>query len=245
MSSQSELLRGALEREFATRKKNNGRYSLRAYARYLGVDASTLSKVVNGSRSPSDEFIHTIVKRLDLPITSIKPKTDKDIVYLSDREFQAISSWEHFAILDLATLSNFQSDASWISSKIGIKEVDVRLATERLLALGLLVLQNNVLKVTGRTFSNHPDCNTNEVKKEYQRQLLRKALEAVDNCKSSEKDITSITIAGDPKRIELAREMIKTFRRELCAFLESGEKTEVFHLTIQLCPMKTDSKGNL
>jgi uncharacterized protein (TIGR02147 family) len=239
MDANSELLRANLEREFNTRKKVNSRYSVRAFGAYLGVDASTLSKVIAGSRAPSQNFIETVAKKLNIPLKGSAVIQEQEMIYISALEFQAISSWEYFAMLDLVLLQDFQYDYVWMSSKLGIKEVDARIVVQKLLGLGLLREENNKLIKTAKSFSNHSDQTTNAVKKEYQRQLLKKALSAIDTCESDKKDITSITIAADPKRLDIAREKIKHFRRELCAFLEGGDQTEVLHLTIQLCPAKT------
>lgn len=40
------LLRSALEAEFESRCRRNWRYSLRSFSRFLGVDHSTLSKII-------------------------------------------------------------------------------------------------------------------------------------------------------------------------------------------------------
>lgn len=51
------------------------------------------------------------------------------------------------------------------------------------------------------------------------------------------KDITAITIAGNSKKIKQAKELIKRFRREMCALMEDGQGDEVFHFALQLYPV--------
>jgi len=243
MDQEAELFRNSLNKEFNNRKLVNARYSLRAFAQYLSVDHSSLSKIMSGQRPAPRQFIDVVEKKLGI----ISPKTtttvrDEEVTYLSSREFQVIANWEHFAMLDLVTLDDFQMDYAWIARKLGIKEVDARLVVDRLLRMGMLKEENGTLMKAQNFFSNHLGEQTNTAKKEYQRQLLGKALEAIDHCDPSDKDITSITIAADPKRMDVAREKIKLFRRELCAFLEGGVKTELLHLTVQLCPVKVERK---
>jgi hypothetical protein len=57
------------------------------------------------------------------------------------------------------------------------------------------------------------------------------------------RDVTSITLAVDPGKLRLASEAIKRFRRELAGLLETGQRTEVYHLNIQLIPI-TQGGGN-
>jgi len=43
-------------------------------------------------------------------------------------------------------------------------------------------------------------------------------------------------MAIDSSKLPAAKEMIRTFRRKLCEFLESGKKDEIYNLNIQLVP---------
>lgn len=238
MSNVDEILKSLLDKEFNRRKSMNSRYSLRSFAQFLEVDASTLSKVISGQRSPSKAFIEIVGNKLDLHLEATSPLREVDVGYLSTREFEVISRWEYFAMIDLITVKDFQYDFSWISRQLDIKEVDARIIMEKLIILGFIVMEKGLPVRTKKLVSNDLGKKTNAAKKEYQRQLIQKALTAIDDCDQERKDITSISIAVDPKRMEIAKEKIKYFRRELCAFLEGGDRTEVYHLTIQLCPVK-------
>ncbi len=52
-----------------------------------------------------------------------------------------------------------------------------------------------------------------------------------------EKDITSMTMAVDPKHLGKARSLISKFRRDLCDLLEDGDQEVVYNLGIQLYPI--------
>lgn len=60
------------------------------------------------------------------------------------------------------------------------------------------------------------------------KQYLEKSIEALENQTIEERDITNITMSIDPTRLPEAKKMIRDFRRKLCAFLEQGERTEVY-----------------
>src|SRR5437868_10916749 len=55
-----------LEQELTRRSSANPNYSLRAFARDLGVDSSFLSKLLNGKRSMTARTIYTLAPRLAL-----------------------------------------------------------------------------------------------------------------------------------------------------------------------------------
>ena len=48
-----------------------------------------------------------------------------------------------------------------------------------------------------------------------------------------------MTMAIYPKKLPMAKTMIRDFREQLCQYLETDNKTEVYELAIQLFP-KTD-----
>ncbi|RYZ86847.1 MAG: TIGR02147 family protein [Proteobacteria bacterium] len=151
--------------------------------------------------------------------------------------FSVISDWYHFAILDLTLIRGFKSDASWIARKLGIKKFEAIGAIERMKRLGLLVEDDGKLKKGQAFYSNYSEGVTSAALKEYQRQVIRKAMQAIDSCPQDRKDITSMTIAANSKKLKQAKEKIKNFRRELCEFLETGEKDSVLHLAVQLYPV--------
>lgn len=51
-----------------------------------------------------------------------------------------------------------------------------------------------------------------------------------------DREFTFITMAVDKSKMIEAKAMIREFRDKLCAYLEEGEKTEVYELAIQLFP---------
>lgn len=238
-----------LQKQFTDRCQKNPRYSLRAFAGLLGVDASTISQILSGKRSLSKKGLVSICEKLSatpkdlkvLGILAVAEGTD-DFYQLSIDRFSVLADWYHFAILELTYVSGFQSDAKWISQQLGISIVEAKTAMERLLRLNLLSQKSGKLFKTHETVTNHTGLNTSAARKTLQKQVVTKALAAIDEIPQEEKDITSITMAIDPKNLDKARGMIKKFRRELCTLLEEGEQSRVFNLAVQLYPISKQEK---
>ena len=218
------------------RSRANERYSIRAFANHLGMDSSTLSQVLSGKRPLSDKKIEAICKKLGITAPN-SVSAESEYNQLDVDAFAVISDWYHFAILDLTLLKSFKSDINWIARKLSIQPLEALRAVERLKRLGMLAEQKGRLVKAKGFYTNYSEGVTSAALKEYQRQVIKKALHAVDNCPQDAKDITSMTIAADSRRLQQAKEKIKNFRRELCAFLEDGESDTVFHLALQLYPV--------
>jgi plasmid maintenance system antidote protein VapI len=244
--------RSWLQKEFTQRCKRNPRYSLRAMARLIGMDSSSLSQILSGKRRVSNKLAERLCDRL-----GASPEV-RQIILNQDRQeisptyqqvtmdaFAIISDWYHYAILELTFTEKFQSDPNWIARTLGITSTEASLAIERLKRLELVREINGVLKKTDVFITNFADGVTGPAHKQLQRQVLQKALDAIDNVPQEVKDITSMTLSIDVEKLPEARKLIKQFRRSLTRFLENGKKTRVYHLGVQLYPVSSPTTNRL
>jgi transcriptional regulator with XRE-family HTH domain len=241
-----------LQKQFTDRCQKSPRYSLRAFSGSLGLDASTVSQILSGKRAPSHRALIEICEKLSASPKELKllgvlhqgdQTTPDDAYQLSVDTFSVIADWYHFAILELTYVSNFNSDRKWIARQLGISVHEATAAVDRLLRLNLLTEKSAKLVKTKATLTNHTGVNTSVARKTLQKQIVTKALSAIDDVHQEEKDITSMTMAIDPKNLDRAREMIKAFRRELCTTLEEGKQSRVYNLAIQLYPVSKTEDG--
>ncbi len=246
-SSESERTRFRLwlQRQFTERCKRNSRYSLRAFAKSLQMDASTLSKVLSGKRILSKHLMIAVCDKVGASpqdrqafglIAGSAENFDNYLQVQLDT-FAVISDWYHYAILELTYVSGFKNDAKWISRKLAITVEEVKSALDRLMRLGLLIEENGSLIKSSKWLTNQSAVDTSSAHRDLQRQIVSKALIAIDECPSELKDITSMTMAIDINRLAEARQVIRQFRRQLCALLEDGQQSQVYNLAIQLYPI--------
>ncbi len=240
-----------------SRIHRNSRFSLRGFARLLGLSPATLSGVLNQKRTlsmkaamaiaqklewdpkKSEYFYQKVAQELGGYRTVAKQSQDNLILKygeISLDDFNVISDWYHFAILEMTFISHFKSEPKWIAKKLGITVHEATDAIDRLKRLGLLIASEGKLKKSNKNLATPADHASRAIRKRH-KQILDRAKEVLDQVELSERDFTSITMAIDPKKIELAKEKIKKFRRELSAFLEKGNPREVYELSIQLFPL--------
>src|SRR5690606_19032961 len=101
-------------------------YSLRAFANSLSVDPSFLSKLIKGKRNLTPEMIAHMGKSLPLDEGEVKKfqnleiKTvdSKNFNHIDFKDFQIISEWHFYAILELVNLNGFVPDEIWISKQL-------------------------------------------------------------------------------------------------------------------------------
>jgi uncharacterized protein (TIGR02147 family) len=236
-----------LRSELIRRCKKNPKYSIRAFAKALEMDASTLAKILNGKRPIGKKATEKITQKLGLSPAEASSYLKNDLNESEEAAydrmnldlFDIISDWHHFAILELMTIDSFQPDAKWISRALGISLSEVKEALDRLVRCHMLEIKGDqwIDKSSGRSTNIMPDVTTAALR-QLQKQFLQKSIVALEEVPISQRDHTSMTMAIDREKILLAKEKIKTFRRQLAKYLSrSGKRNDVYNLTISLYPL--------
>lgn len=243
-----------LNSEFKRRKELNPRYSLRAYAKFLNLDVSILSRMIANKSKISKKILDKI--SVPLSITpdeyilfeneilkeSQKNKDNKkslSVKVLPIEEIKIIQDWYHYVILELTRLDDFKPCSKWISKRLSISEQDAELALERLLKLNLLIQNDNGLSLaTTEPMSELQENFKSIAHRKRQKQVLQKAMDAMDLVSFQERDQSAITIALDASLIPEVKERIKKFRRSLANYIDkkSKNKNRVYELSISLFP---------
>lgn len=256
--------RDFLQREFESRSRRNPAYSLRAYARDLGVQPSKLSEGLRGLKgfsrataqriarglelsSPEQEYFVTLVeqehargqaakKSATEKLRSLEAQRNYKNIYLD--HFKAMADWYHLAILELTAVKDFTSDSQWIAARLGIHEREAENALQRLLELGMLVRDSTGALRQAEEDAATPGDIPSKAIREHHSQILAKADAALERVPVERREYSSTTMAIDPARISEAKEWLREFRRRFCRDLQSGgEKSSVYCLSIQLFPL--------
>lgn len=256
--------RSWLVSEFAARKRQNAAYSLRAFARHLGLSPSAASEILAGTRPLAPKTAERVVNQLCLsgeqrtellalaasecrarrkraPISSALPEY---LVLEADR-FAVIAEARHYAILGLMKTDDFRSDPKWIAARLNLSLGEVLDALERLERVELIERQpeKGWLRRVARVATSN-DFPSSALRQSH-RETLEDTITALETVDVQLRDITSVTVALDPQRLNEAKDMLRAMRRHFLETMESGAKTEVFNLNIQLVPVTAIRKENL
>lgn len=153
---------------------------------------------------------------------------------LSAEHFRVISEWYHFAILELTFTKGFVAEPKWISRTLGISEIEAKMALERLFELELIERRGRRVRKTAAHLTTADKTTTTAAHRRRQKQILTKSIEALESDAIETRSHTGMTMAIDPRKLPAAKKMISDFNRKLSEFLESGERTNVYELSISL-----------
>lgn len=246
--------RSILMSELVRRVGQNPAYSLRRFAGQLGLSPATLSGVMSGKRKLSLKAAVQVCDKLGLDPTSAAGFYDSvaaDKAALSTAKgnrvvpqysqlpedvFQLMADWYHYAIIELTFVTGASADPRWYARKLNINYSQAVDAITRLKRLGVLEERRGKLVKTEARIASPDGIASTAVRKRHA-QILNKALASLEAHSVDERDFTAMTMAIDPRLLPEAKKRIAAFRRELCQFLESGKRKQVYELSIQLFPL--------
>lgn len=245
--------RDILRSELKSRIQRNPQYSLRAFAKAIGLKAPHLSAVLSGtkglsadsaariaqalgwSKAESQEFVELVTAvharkksaRLNAQDLVAK-KSDANAYKLLDIEnFKLVSDWQHFAILHLMELKDFKPDPKWIARRLGLKSETVKESLKRLAELELIDTTNSGWKPKQKFFRT-PNVTSAAIRNSHH-QYLRLAGDALENRPLAERDFSTVVMALKKDSVAEAKEWIQEFRRKFCEKLDSAEEKDALY----------------
>ena len=250
------LVQTMLRRKLAEAQEKNPSYSLRAFAKRVGLNPGAVSGILNGKRSVSLKLATQIAQRLLLdpqersemlsafPDKARRGKSDEvgsNYLELSAAQYRVIADWEHFAILSLMKTKGFRNESEWIAERLGITPTKAAAAVSRMLELGIVEEAEGRLRRAQSRFRSSDDIADISVRKSHG-QTLELAKESLQKHSVAERDHTAMTMAIDPANLSRAKELIRKFQDDLAEILESGEAKEVYRFSTQLFPLSVVEK---
>lgn len=248
-------IQSILLNELSNRKKSNPLFSLRAFARQLKMSPAQLSLLINGKKKLTPRMADLIIDRLDLSksvarqlINDTNPLQDKvktkvdDYKILSNEEFQLISDWVHFAILEMTELKNNQGQAQWIAKELNIDLVRAKISLQRLVRMGFIQIKNGQLFRTTKPLTTTTDIPSSAIRN-FHKQNLELAKEKIESIPVELREFTSITTSVSLKKLARVKKLLNEFKFQINQELEGEDASEVYSLSIQLFPLtKVESR---
>lgn len=243
-----------IKNDLRSKQRDNPHYSLRAYARDIGVHPATLSQILKGKRPLPFKDTPLVVRKLRLDdkertrfmesvlrtktnIDDIKIQALDDRYIIDESHFNIIAEWEHYVVLDLFDVDGFVATAQEIAARLNITELRADTVISNLLTAGLVVR-----KIDGTLKKVHDDVKTTEdisskALRESHLETMKLGMEKLDTIDVDHRDYSSATFAIDPEKIPEAKTIIREFRMKMAALMKTGAKQDVYQLAIQFYPM--------
>jgi uncharacterized protein (TIGR02147 family) len=251
--------RQILRIEMTERQQRNPRYSLRAFARDLGMSPSMLSDLLNSKHGLSRNSARKIAAGLDLQAqereyfcdlvestearsaaarTAAKARLVRyhsvsNFAQLSQDCFALIADWYHLAILGLFDLQGFSPEPRRIASMLRIEVSEATQALERLKRLGLVAENDGNWSSKLELYEVASDVPSRAIR-QLHAQMMKNAIRAMNEQPREEREFGSVFLPMDSDDVERIKAKICDFQQELMVYVNrSSKKDQLAALNMQ------------
>lgn len=255
-----------LGQELDRRVQVNPRYSQRGFARSLGLSPGELSEILRGKRKLGLKGALKISRAMGL-----NPAETKHLLHLSQLEkskewnistrltaeptpltastvdsdvYHLVSEWYYYPILCLFDLKDFRWNSIWIAKRLGISRTQAKVAMERLLRLALVKKEHGRFVAASDVVLSTAGIPSEAIRNSH-RQLLNKALHAIDFQPVHERDFRGFGFACDARDIDAIRAEIREFQQQLMTkYRKAKNANEVYHVEVALFRVTEQEPAN-
>ncbi len=220
--------------EYRARKACNGRYSLRAYARDLGISRSVLSSVLSGKSTLSSSNS----KKIQNKLTNTPAKSS--FVELPSEKYHLLQRWYYLPLLNLCYLSHQKASRDWIASQLRITLSEAKEGVDTLVREGFLRIERGKLVRTVPSLHTKDEIPSNQIRR-YHQSILRLSHHSIEREGIDRREYQTMCLPIAKDKLPEAKKRIRQFHKELASFLEAGNSNELYYLSVQLFPAKGDS----
>lgn len=229
---------------FDTKKKRNPRYSLRSYAKKIGLSSGSLSDILKKKRRLTPQLGRKLLSKLDLEESSklkilkmIEAEENQTILLVAQEANKLIKKWYYFPVLNLLEITPASTSLDEISKRLNISKKQAQESLRFLVKKKFISLNPN-----GRGYQVHSNAwkTTDNIADEVIRSAHRKGLDlakkALDISVDS-RDYTSIVFPGNSKQLYKVRTEIRKLLMKISKIMATGSVDTVYKLNVQLFPL--------
>lgn len=255
-------------------KKQQKFLSFRYIEKKTGIDASYYAKVINKqkhisassipalssffkfSRQESDYFTTLVSfckakqkEQINYYFNKLIYLRDPSAKRLEEKKYRYFKEWQSVIIRELINIIPYKGDHHELARRVepSITAHQARRSIKLLEELKLIEKNDRgIYHITDQFLTTDKELRSIAVR-DFQRQMISLAGEALDRFEQKERDISSLTISTSKACLELIREKLDRTRKEILQIVAEcdDDAEEVFQLNFQLFPVtKNGKKGS-
>lgn len=256
-----------IQSEYLERSMKNPNYSLRSFARNIGISHSSLSEVFSGKTKLTKRFVSLIASYLDLsqdetrylqlireiefptatsPIERLeKEATSLRLKYLlkevqEDEFLEPLRNWYDFVILTILSISKGISEIKGLARSLAISQASVEASLQTLTRCGLVTKLNGKWTATGKHFKSGGKAPNAAVQR-FHVAMIGKAIDAIQNLPYEERYVFTTIFPLENERFQKYCQKIQEISLHLADPTQaSGNGQRIYGLSMQLFPLSRE-----
>lgn len=255
-SSVSGFLKAVLD----ARAAEQPAFSLRSFAKELGLSPAYLSQLISKKKRLSPERRLEVARRLGLDargiryfyvMTLLETATSPEIrsalqkqlhdlqhsyedLSIDAEHFKAIADWYHIAILEMTFLDGFDGTPAALAERLGIDELTAVEALVRLEKLDLIERDAEGRAVKSNTNHLFRATQRNTAFATFLKQMMDLAAQAMDHQPLTDRIIMSQTFCIGEEQLDEARDISRQYMQRMAGLFDTADKkSRTYQLNVQ------------
>jgi uncharacterized protein (TIGR02147 family) len=244
------------------KKSRNQAYSMRAFARDIGISPSRLSEVMSGKERISEKSGIIVADNLKLKAktkeywlnlvlaeiggTELVRKTAQarledlrkvqSYKFIQNEQLEMISGWQHGALLEMLDLDDVPHDASEFAKRLDITTSQCEDSLRRLENLKFIKKDKDRWVTTFDLAVSMADVPSMAVRK-FHRQIMDKGITSIMEDDVADRELNSVVLAVAKSRMPEFKNAIRKFFGEFITQRGDDPKDELYALSVQFFPV--------
>lgn len=234
-----------IQKIFKDHKAKNARYSMRSFAKKLGVSPGALSEIMKGQRKVTAEKAEKILGMAlgDGPeLLAAKArmgwsvKLDRHLI--QDHQMSFLTDWISHAVMGFFEIDDPKVTSQWISEKLDVPLEQIEERIERFIKQGFLdrATKGRVkLKSVGQQWhvpANRPP----ELVAQFKEAQNKAALYALKKGDPQDSFFSSMTFLGGQEQIEMFKVEMMALYDRIAASVDPSKPKELMRISVQAFP---------
>lgn len=243
--------REIIRSEYEARRNSNGRYSARAFARFLGINHATLHLVLSKKSDLGDSNLKKVADRLKWSdairveawqeIRTRRAKVPIKRQKVSKPNPKFLRAWYLKAVRNLCFYFDVPNDVRWVAARMGISLVEARRTLSVLLRSRICRVDSGFVRVQGGIAPELLDDREMQVRK-YVRACLQQGVEAVDTYRGANRATYLSYVPLNAQGVKEMHQLLYRFgqrigRQSERKWNDKGSR-ELYALQLQVFPVK-------
>ena len=239
---------------FLRAKERNPSFSMRAFAKSVGMSVTMVSLVMSGRRPASPGSVKKVILRGKLSskerltlvqwlsdksknVNDTLPQNEEVFTVLSVDHFGVIAAPEHFEILTYLSMRRAKGSLAGIASDLNLEEESVSQVIERLARLRLIRKEKRRYIPTNNALETPKGVASKSIRA-YHRAKLDKYIENLEALPVEARDFSCISMVIQSKKIAQFRDDVEVFRRHMFKkYHDTEHGDQVMDLACQIQPV--------
>ncbi|WP_374029944.1 DUF4423 domain-containing protein [Bdellovibrio bacteriovorus] len=244
-----------LHNEFIKRQVKNPRYSIRAFAKSLQIEAGALVRIMYKQRIATPTTAKLLLKALDVPPNqhtlileqleqtrkiAREQKKKSEIYVFPTKDFEEHMDALHIYVLEALNLRQFQNinRLHAVADALDIPEQKLQEVINQLIVLGAIEVIEEKFKVLFKSFPIVSTVSYTERQRKLLKEFIKKSDEAIDKWSPDKNEYSFHSIPISDADVEKVKAILRRARSRIHAIAEKRAKpTHLYAVSLAMYPL--------